>query len=176
MGTIVGDACMQKQIKTGSDGRAPLHSDTVVSWIMNREVMSVLPDLSLTSLESLFVSQDLSRVPVVDDSGLLIGVVSKTDLVAHHLDQGDARAEPRTPALDRLGSYSVVGLHLESCDTVADIMSQSVLTVTQETTIARAAELMVVNRVHGLPVVVSGGKVIGWISSLDILSWVAEMT
>ena len=54
-------------------------------------------------------------------------------------------------------------------------MRGAVLTVTPETTIAHAAELMAVHRVHGLPVV-EKRKVIGWVSTLDILSWVAGLT
>jgi CBS domain-containing protein len=177
MATSAGNARTPQSVGSKPDPSALLTPETAVSWIMNREVVSVRPDFLLTSLEGLLVSQDLSRVPVIDDSGKLLGVVSKTDLVTHHLDKGDAGQEAQARVAGRRGVRQQVpaGFHQdeESGDTVAEVMCQTVLTVTQETSIARAAELMAVHKVHGLPVVGADGKVIGWLSSLDILSWVA---
>jgi len=36
--------------------------------------------------------------------------------------------------------------------------------------------VMAVNRVHGLPVLSPQRTVVGWVSTLDILSWVAGLT
>jgi len=168
-----------KPVRSASDRSALLDPETAVSWIMNREVVSVRPDMSLRSLESLFISQDLSRVPVIDETGTLLGVVSKTDLVAHHLDQGDAIDEPpvRRPERQSPRATGPSSFHsqVELTDTVAEVMCQTVLSISPETTIARAAEVMAVHRVHGLPVV-AANRVVGWVSSLDILSWVSGLT
>lgn len=165
-------------------GRGPIQTEmldpnTAVSWIMSHEVVSVRPELLLTSLEALLVSQDLSRVPVIDEEGTLMGVVSKTDLVTHHLDRGDSGSKIPARVASRHGirqlippGFQVDGEHV---DTVADVMCQTVLTVTEGTSIARAAEVMAVHRVHGLPVV-AHSKVIGWVSALDILAWVATLS
>ena len=172
----VGNVPGGKSLVLSPDRAELLDPDMPVSWAMNREVISVQPDLLLTSLENLFVSQDLSRVPVIDDAGVLLGIVSKTDLVTHHLDEGDSVDHRIAGMPDREGVRRVgAGFHMdtENGDTVADLMCQTVVTVTEDTTIGRAAELMAVNRVHGLPVVAVGGEVIGWISALDVVSWVA---
>lgn len=180
MEAIKGDVRTRKPIRGAAKKTELLDSDTAVSWIMTRKVVSVRPDVLLTSLEALFVTQDLSRVPVIDGGGLLMGVVSKTDLMTHHLEEGDAveRLPMRMPGRQGTSRTVPAGFHsdAESGDTVADVMCQTVLTVTQQMTIARAAELMAVHRVHGLPVVAPGSKVIGWISALDILSWLAGVT
>ena len=156
-----------------SAGDVPLDPGVAVSWIMNPEVVAVRPDMLLTSLESLLVSQDLSRVPVIDKAGELVGVISKTDLITHHLDQVEDAERPTM----RTRPPIPPGFHpdVETGDTVADVMCQTVLSVTPETTIARAAELMAVHQVHGLPVVGNDRKVIGWLSTLDVLSWVAGL-
>jgi CBS domain-containing protein len=178
MDTIAREPTIEKTARTRADPKTSLLDPEIgVSWILNREVISVRPDLSLNSLESLLVGQDLSRVPVVDEDGLLVGVVSKTDLVAHHYDQGDTEETPVPVPGRRRDPPPPVGFHthVEDPMTVSDLMCQTVLTVTPETTIAHAAELMAVHRVHGLPVV-EKRKVIGWVSTLDILSWVAGLT
>ncbi len=179
MNAIPGGERMSKPIRTAGDRSGALDPDTAVSWIMNPEVVSVRPDLSLRSLEALLILQDLSRVPVIDETGALMGVVSKTDLVAHHLDQGDAVDEPpvRRPERQSPRATGPASYHsqVELADTVAEVMCQTVLTVSPETTITRAAEMMAVHRVHGLPVV-SANRVVGWLSSLDVLSWVAGLT
>lgn len=180
MDSLIGGERTTKPHLQAEKGNGLLDPETAVSWIMNREVVSVRPDLSLRSLESLLISQDLSRVPVIDETGMLLGVVSKTDLVAHHLDQGDSLDEPPVRRPEREGSHATnpLGHHaqVEIPDTVAEVMCQTVLTVTPETTIARAAEVMAVHRVHGLPVLGPSREVIGWISTLDILSWVSGLT
>ena len=52
---------------------------------------------------------------------------------------------------------------------VADVMTQPVLTVTAQTTIADAARLMLLRHVSGLPVVEPGGAVIGMVTEGDLL-------
>jgi len=157
-----------------------LDPDTAVSWIMNREVITVRPDLSLEGLEEMLIAQDLSRVPVVDKAGTLIGIVSKTDLLAFRHDEGD-RLEPEPVKLSaRRGVKYQPGPGFHETEEgrmfVSDIMHTEVLTVTPETPLARAAEVMAVNRVHGLPVLSPQRTVVGWVSTLDILSWVAGLT
>ena len=157
-----------------------LDPDTAVSWIMNREVITVRPDLTLESLEEMLLTQDLSRVPVVDRESKLVGIVSKTDLLAFRHDEGD-RLEPEPVKLSaRRGVKYTPGPGFHESDEgrmfVSDIMHTEVLTVTPETPVARAAEVMAVNRVHGLPVISPQRTVVGWVSTLDILSWVAGLT
>jgi len=52
---------------------------------------------------------------------------------------------------------------------VADVMTQKVITVTPETTIADAAGLMLEHRISGLPVVDEGGVVVGVVTEGDLL-------
>jgi acetoin utilization protein AcuB len=168
MQTITSEPGTKRTGNARADGQtALLDPEIPVSWVMNREVASVPPDLSLSSLESMLVAQDLSRVPVIDSTGVLVGIVSKTDLLTHHFDEGDTMELSPAP----------FGFHtqMEDRTSVADVMSQVVVTVSQDSTIARAAELMAVNQVHGLPVVGPDRSVIGWVSTLDILSWVAGL-
>jgi CBS domain-containing protein len=52
---------------------------------------------------------------------------------------------------------------------VADIMTRQVISVTPQTTIAEAAQLLLDNRISGLPVVDPGGAVVGIVTEGDLL-------
>jgi CBS domain-containing protein len=51
----------------------------------------------------------------------------------------------------------------------ADIMTQPVITVTPETTIVEAAQLMLQHHISGMPVLDSGGAMVGIITEGDLL-------
>jgi CBS domain-containing protein len=135
-----------------------------VSALMTRPAITVRPDLSLETLQQLFLERGLSRVPVVDETGRAIGVVAKTDLIAHQADQGDTHEEVR----DFNGH-----VHDEP-RTVDDVMTKSVVTVPADAPLWVAAELMAERALHGLPVVNREDVVIGVISSLDFVRYVAR--
>src|SRR5438552_18376574 len=62
---------------------------THVSTIMSRDVITVRSGTSVDVVAEVMLSRGLSRVPVLDASGHLIGLVSKTDLVEQAHDVGD---------------------------------------------------------------------------------------
>ena len=119
-----------------------------VSEIMSREVVTVAPEMDLDSLATLLIERSLSRVPVADGFGWLVGIVSKTDLIEDR--QRGARS-----------------------GTVADIMVDSVLSLCESATILEAAGLLASNNVHGAPVVTPSGTLVGYLSAMDVLAWLA---
>jgi len=52
-----------------------------VSQFMSTHVVTVSPDMNLTQLASMFLSQTFRRYPVVDSSGKLIGQISRSDVL-----------------------------------------------------------------------------------------------
>ncbi len=148
-----------------------------VAMIMTKRVASVRPDTSLDSAMELLMSKDISHLPVVDD-GELVGVLSKTDLVRERFLNGMNEERETLKVSDRRGgSYSMgAGFH-EDADSgrmVSDLMSSKVRTVTSAATVAEAAIAMTKFRVHGLPVVNDGGRLVGFVSTLDVVRWVAQ--
>jgi CBS domain-containing protein len=87
-------------------------------------------------------------VPVVDTAGRPVGIVSKTDVIAHRHD----------------GSLA----------TAADAMTPVVVAVPESASVPLAAALMIHQRVHRLPVVAEDGRVIGMLSTLDVTRWIAS--
>lgn len=65
-------------IRQVADGRS---SDSLVRDIMSGGVRTCGPDDSLESVMELMGSEQIRRVPVVDERGSLVGVVSQADLV-----------------------------------------------------------------------------------------------
>ncbi len=54
---------------------------TTARDIMTTDVVSVTKETSLKDLASLFVENHYSNMPVVDDRGKLVGIISETDLI-----------------------------------------------------------------------------------------------
>ena len=149
--------------------------DATVATIMSRTTYCVRPEVSIETLASLLLDHRMSGVPVVDDKGLPVGVVSKTDLLRHLHERGDTPEsnETRPPAdVAALGP----GFHATRVDstTVADIMMPVVFAVEQDVRIVEAAALMAGEGVHRLAVVDDQLAVIGIVSTLDVVRWVAE--
>jgi CBS-domain-containing membrane protein len=123
---------------------------TPVSEIMSGTVVHVKPDLGLDALEELLLSHSISGAPVVDDHGRPIGIVSKTDL----LRRNGSATGPRA--------------------TVRDVMMRTAYCLGENEPIARAAGLMAFEGVHRVPIVDHNGAVIGVVSPLDVMRWLAR--
>lgn len=150
--------------------------ETPVASIMTRRVQSVRPDTSLAAAMDVLMTKDISHLPVVDD-GALVGVLSKTDLVRERFLEGDREQAPLTVAARRGLRYDLgPGFHddADGARMVSDIMSSKVRTVKDTSTVAEAAVAMSKFRVHGLPVVNAGGRLVGFVSTLDVVRWVAQ--
>src|SRR5262249_47859017 len=137
-----------------------------------REVVTVSSGTSLEVLAELMLSRGLSRVPVVDASAHLIGIVSKTDLIQRTHDAGDTSEPPRRDEV--LADLNGFHVHGEGA-TVDDVMTRGVMSVAETATIQRAAHLMVGARMHGLPVTSASGTLVGFLSTMDILAWLSGL-
>lgn len=147
-----------------------------VTSIMTTDVLSVRPDMSIDSLAELLLRTGLSRVPVVDARGKVVGVVSKTDLVAERQQRGDTGEGSAVIPLRGGGSFEEPGLHLMDAEaTVADVMTREVVALPETATVADAAALMATLQLHGVPVVSPAQRLLGMVSSLDIITWVAGL-
>jgi CBS-domain-containing membrane protein len=140
-----------------------------IADVMSRDVVCVTKDVSIESLTALFLERGIGAAPVVDAEGYPIGMVSKTDLVREHWQNGD------TAEVNDSGEM-VDGMHVSEVTraTVADIMVAIAFTLQEDEPLSRAAAVMAVERVHHLPVVAADGRVVGILSSLDFVRWVAK--
>jgi CBS domain-containing protein len=151
---------------------------TPIAEIMTTNVVSVTPDLGVETLTRLFLERDFSGAPVIDESGRAIGIVSKTDLLRESFERGDSSPEAAPPSLNRGGIEVPLGPgmheHRGSGITARDVMTPLAFTLPESATIARASALMAHEGVHRVPVVDETGKVVGILSALDVLRWLAK--
>ncbi|HET7787831.1 MAG TPA: CBS domain-containing protein [Myxococcales bacterium] len=155
--------------RLGKRNASETAADTPVSRIMSRDVITVHAGTSLESVIELMLARGLSRMPVVDERHRPVGIISKTDVVEESHDRDDLEELPRRGEEGR-GFH----LHREGA-TVDEVMTPTVLSVPDTATVEQVAELMVSRHVHGLPVVDSRGELAGFVSTMDVLAWLAGL-
>jgi acetoin utilization protein AcuB len=132
--------------------------ELVRDW-MTREIITVTPETALPEAHQIMMNEEIRRLPVVDKDGRLLGIITR----------GDVRGAQPSPAT----SLSIWELnYLLSQLKVEKIMTPEPITVDENATIGEAARIMLENRVSGLPVVDSAGKLAGIITESDIFSMV----
>lgn len=145
--------------------------------VMNRHVLTVRVDLGVRELAAFLIENQISGAPVIDHHGRLVGVVSLTDVAQSDAERPDLVDDgPRIVRgwEKRMNPEDLRPLHLESDDLlVGDIMTPTVYTVPEETPVAKVAQTMVAGRIHRL-LVTSAGRVVGIVTSLDLVGLLTE--
>jgi CBS domain-containing protein len=138
---------------------------TPVSRIMARHVICVQADMPLRALAALLMRRHISGVPVVDEEFRPLGMVSKTDLIRRTApSEGDGleRSADEANDADKLTGF------------VGEAMTPSVTSVGERASVLEAAAIMADRRVHRLPVVGRDGRIVGVVSSIDVLAWISR--
>ncbi|HLG75725.1 MAG TPA: CBS domain-containing protein [Ktedonobacteraceae bacterium] len=112
---------------------------------MTRRVYTTSPQTSVQEVAQLLHRERISGVPVIDDRGQLIGMITEADII-RNIGRDDLK--------------------------VADIMSCQLITVSEDTSVSDIAALLAERRIKRVPVV-QEGKVIGIVSRADIVQAVA---
>jgi len=135
-----------------------MKKELVKNW-MSKDVITMKPDAVLPEAHKLMMEEEIRRLPVVDNNGRLLGIVTLGDIRG---------AEPS--AATNLSVWELNYL-LANC-TLDKIMTANPITISIDATIGQAARLMLENRISGLPVVDDQGRLIGIITESDIFSMV----
>jgi len=143
--------------------------------IMTTKIHTVHLDTEIKALAKTFVEHNVNAMPVLDDAGMLVGMVTQTDLVEQDKPM-------HIPTVISLFDWVI---YLESpkkfleevrkvtARKVGEICSRDVVTCTADTPVATVASLMVDNKVHLVPVV-SDGRMVGVVARLDIIRSMGE--
>jgi CBS domain-containing protein len=143
-----------------------------VAEIMTRNVEVIRRDRDVQELERLLLEKKIHGVPVVDDDGRLVGVVSQTDLLAwHHMAGVDGATFYDYTNLLLPGEGDFQGLRLSDvrAATVGKIMSSLTHSIGPDEALGTAAAMMVKRQVHRLIVVDDERRVLGVVSAIDLL-------
>ncbi|MEA1921553.1 MAG: CBS domain-containing protein [Pseudomonadota bacterium] len=140
--------------------------------IMTTPVITVTPNTGIKELARLLTSKHISGVPVVDDNGLLLGIVTETDLL---FTEKPLHIPTFVTLLDAVVFFENPfkmdkDLKKLTASTVADLYSQDCLAVAGTTPTEEIAELMITQKVNILPVINEERKVVGIVSRTNMLS------
>lgn len=146
--------------------------DVKVAEVMRREVATGHPDSPVTQVVELLLQKDFTAVPVVDNEGKVVGMVSDSDL----LTRGGMNVTISLKKATDLDFVREIHESLENPERkVSEVMTREVVTVDPDTILGRAARVMVEKHLKRLPVVDGAGKLVGILGRLDILNTIAAV-
>jgi CBS domain-containing protein len=117
---------------------------TLVGEIMTRNVITARAETPVKDVVRLMSRHKITGLPVVDEHDNLIGVVSESDIIG------------------------------KAGDTVAEIMTNGSFTVTAETELGEAAEILLRRRIRRLPVIEGDSHLVGLLSRSDLITFFAH--
>jgi CBS domain-containing protein len=113
---------------------------------MSTEVVSLRPEATIDAAIRILLQHNVSGAPVMDGDGKLVGIISQFQMIEVIYD----------PEVKNLR--------------VRDLMTRNVLTVEDDALLGMAANMLIVHRIHRLPVM-RDGNVVGIISRSDLLRY-----
>ena len=111
-----------------------------VKDVMNRNVISFRESTPIDEVARTLNDNHITGAPVLGSDGHVVGIVSEIDVVT------------------------------KRGRTAADIMSQNVISISEDTGVVEAAQLLAGQRIRRLPVL-AGGRMVGLISRSDVLDF-----
>lgn len=144
---------------------------TLVKEVMTLEPVAVKRSDSVETVLKLLEEKHISGLPVVDDRGQVVGVVSEADLL---FKEKPIRMPLYLTFLDSI-------IYLEPLDKfkqqlkkslgifVADVMTSKPITIFPNAPVSQAAELMLAKSINRLPVVDETARLVGIVTRNDLL-------
>jgi acetoin utilization protein AcuB len=130
-----------------------LENMTVRDW-MTESVISVPPDTPIAKAHQIMKKNKVRRLPVMKD-GRLQGIVTIGDI---------REATPSDATTLSIWELNYLWAQLK----VENVMSRKVLTVTADEPLINAAQIMLENKISGLPVLDNTNQVVGIITESDV--------
>jgi CBS domain-containing protein len=158
--------------------KKPPFAELTAGEIMQPSVISVGRRTALSEVERVLVDHRISGVPVTDEQGHVIGVVSMRDLVERYTEGATPRAQgsfydaPTWDLDEEYGATTSVPENTE--DVAADVMTAEVHAVDKTARVPEIARLMTKHEIHRV-LVKDRGKFVGLVSSTDVVRAVAEL-
>src|SRR5271163_4045801 len=141
--------------------------------IMTKPVISVAPEATIVEAANLMLQRHVSGLPVIDDTGKLVGIVSEGDFIRRS-EIGTQRKRGRWLRFILGPGKSASDFVYEHGRKVSDVMTRSPITITEDTALAEIVQLMEKNNVKRLPVM-RGHEVVGIVSRANLLHAVASL-
>jgi len=129
----------------------------LVRDVMTRDVVTASPSTPLAEVADTLVRRRLRAIPVIDEVGRVLGIVTDRQVMTHFLPalEDPGETAPRRPRVIREG-------------TVRDVMERTVMCVNEDESLADVVRLMLDKEIERLPVV-GDGVLVGFLTRGDII-------
>jgi acetoin utilization protein AcuB len=138
--------------------------DIPVRQIMQTTVVTIHPDALVADARQLLEEFRIRRLPVVEEDGVLVGIVTDTDI--REAEAAIQTVSPYDPAAE------------EEWLAVADVMTRELVTIQPEATVGELAATLMTHKIGGVPVVEpdtdNRQHLIGIVSEIDIFRLLAD--
>ncbi|MGI9625576.1 MAG: CBS domain-containing protein [Longimicrobiales bacterium] len=129
---------------------------TLVEHAVTPLSFRIYPDTPISEVVELMLRRNIDAVPVVGGDHEVLGVITAGDILPHRVPDGELAREAPPEAL-----------------TARDLMTRSVLCVTEEQSLAEASRAMVNRGVEQLPIV-REGELVGFLERRTVLRAFAD--
>jgi len=124
----------------------------LVKEVMNRNVKTVRPEDTVKYAAQLMNESGIGSLVVVSGTGVIVGIVTERDILTDVVATGKSADDVK----------------------VEDVMTKKLITVSPNSSLEEAADLMTENRIKKLPVV-EGGKLLGIVTATDLIAYEKEL-
>ena len=134
--------------------------------VITREVIVGRPDMSLNAIGRIFKEKRISGIPIVDQEGQLVGIVTLTDMLKI-LDEiyEWRKLKDKVPGLKLAEEFE----QKKENATAKDIMTRQVETLPEDCSMDDVMTKMFDKRIHTIPIV-KDDKIVGIIGKHDLIS------
>jgi CBS domain-containing protein len=141
--------------------------------VMVRDVVTVHPETDVAEAIKLLVEHDVSALPVLDDAGNLVGMLSEADLL-HRVEIGSEKHRPWWQEAVTGASTLAADFAKSHGEKVGEVMASGVISVSEDTPLSEIATLFERKRIKRVPVV-KDGKLVGIVSRANLIQALATV-
>jgi len=145
---------------------ARLYNSLPVADIMNRQVITVLPETPLAEAAALMAKHHITGLPVVQKDGTVIGILSEQDFFRN---MGDGRQTSCMALIaDSLAKGGCLALSMRG-KTAGEIMTVPAITVSENALLHEIGKLMREKRINRVPVTDDKMRLLGILTRSDLM-------
>ena len=146
--------------------------------IMSVSTISVSKNNNVKVALDLLAEHNISGLPVVDDEGKVVGIISGSDILSYSHQKN---VVPKTSSSFWISPYTESddidiirsGFEVLHRTAIEQVMTKKVFTVKEDAAISDVAKLMISKTINRVPVVDDAGKLLGIISRADLVKLMA---
>jgi CBS domain-containing protein len=141
--------------------------------VMVRDVVTAHSETDVAEAVKLLIAHDISALPVIDAQGLLVGIISETDLI-HRAEIGTEKHRPRLMESLTAATTLATDFAKSHGKKVGEIMTTNVVTASEDASLGDIATLFERHRIKRVPIV-RDGRVVGVVSQSNLIQALASI-